>query len=167
MRTSQAPARKTPTTIELQRRRFELMAREHVIRMGERIRDRREERGLTQRELAELIPGKSDGNQVSKWERGEHRVSDDTLEHIARALEVDPSYFLVPAPADTEPADLMEALKGAEPSQLDRIETMLAELLRRTEPTPGSVIADAADRKPARQPRKRAANPPDPQRQAQ
>ena len=67
MATSQGLARKSPTTASLDVRRFALMAAEHVVRMGLRIKARREELGLTQRELAEKIPGKSDGNQVSKW----------------------------------------------------------------------------------------------------
>lgn len=109
------------------------MAREHVIRMGQRIRERREELALTQRELADAIPGKSDGNQVSKWERGEHRVSDETLPHIARALDVDVSYFHLPAPVEGT-GDLMQTLRSsADPSQLDRVETLLGELLVRVQ----------------------------------
>lgn len=60
MPTSQVLASKSATTRTLDVRRFELMAAEHVARMGARIKARREEVGLTQRELAEKIPGKSD-----------------------------------------------------------------------------------------------------------
>lgn len=91
MATSQVTTSKMPTTFALARRRFELMAAEHVVRIGARIREAREREGLTQRELADLIPGKADGNQISKWERGEHRVGDTTLGHIAKALKLDVS----------------------------------------------------------------------------
>jgi len=98
------------------------MAAEHVARIGARIRQRREELGLTQRELADLIPGKADSNQVSKWERGEHKPGDDTLEHIAKALNVDPSYFHVPEPKPGTP-DLMGSLNDSSP--LDQINAKL------------------------------------------
>jgi transcriptional regulator with XRE-family HTH domain len=117
------------------------MAAEHVARIGARIRERRDELNLTQRELADLIPGKADGNQVSKWERGEHRVSDDTLEHIAAALQTDVAYFIAPAPRAGSP-DLMGTLREADATQLDRIERMLSEVLQRLTAVEASV-ADA------------------------
>jgi len=107
-----------------------LMAAEHVARIGSRIRQRREELGLSQRELAEALPGKSDGNQVSKWELGKHNPSVDTLEAIADVLECDVSYFHVPAPRPGTP-DLIGALGT---TQLDRIEAKLDELLSRVQP---------------------------------
>lgn len=121
------------------------MAAEHVARIGANIRSAREAAKLTQRELADLIPGKADGNQVSKWERGEHRVSDTTLEHIAHALKVDVSRFLAPAPAEGTP-DLMGALNGrGTQSQLDRIEERLDELValvRDLGPSPAEVLEE-------------------------
>lgn len=105
------------------------MAREHVARIGTGMRLRREELGLTQRELADLLPGKSDSNQVSKWERGEHRPNDETLEHIALALKVDVSHFHAPAPTGG-PADLLGALaRNDRDEQLDRIEAKLDAVL--------------------------------------
>lgn len=145
MPTSQVLASKSATTRALDVRRFTLMAAEHVVRMGARIKARREEVGLTQRELAEKIPGKSDGNQVSKWERGEHRVSDDTLEHIARALDVDAGYFMVAEPVPGS-ADLVGAL--AEQSQLDRIEAKLDELLDAVRDADGEAVEAELDDAP-------------------
>ena len=46
------------------------MAAEQTARVGAQIRRYREKAGLNQRELAEALPGKTDGTQVSKWERG-------------------------------------------------------------------------------------------------
>lgn len=110
------------------------MAAEHVERMGARIRELRERAGLTQKDLAELIPGKTDSSQVSKWERGENRPLDNTLEHIARALNCDVGVFHAPDPEEPESPDLMTAL-GAQGSvarleeRLERIENALDELL--------------------------------------
>ena len=127
MATSQVPTSNSVTTRALLVRRFELMAAEHVARMGARMAQRRKELKLTQREVADLIPGKADSNQVSKWERGEHKASDDTLEHIAKALQVDVSYFHVPEPKAGTP-DLMGTIRAGE-SQLDRVEAKLDRLL--------------------------------------
>ncbi len=117
------------------------MASELQLRIGQRIKARREEQDLTQRELAELIPGKSDGNQVSGWERGEHRPSDATLEHIAFALEVDVSYFMAPEPSSEIP-DVMGALGDGD--RLRRIEHKLDELLDLLREGPEGDAADPA-----------------------
>jgi transcriptional regulator with XRE-family HTH domain len=123
MVTSQPTTRKIATTQTLRLRKFQLMAAEHTARIGSRIKELREERGMAQRELADLLPGKTDSNQISKWERGVHRPGDDALDQIAAALGVDTSYFLVPAPA-AGTADLLGALSPAA-NQLDRIEAKL------------------------------------------
>lgn len=100
------------------RRRFELMAAEHTARIGERIAQRRNEIGLSQRALADLLPGKTDGNQVSKWERGQHQPSPDTLEHIAKVLQVEVAHFLIPEPTSNS-ADLLSVLgRGGAQSDL-------------------------------------------------
>lgn len=89
------------------------MAAEHVARIGARIRYRREELEMTQSGLARQLPGTVDGNQVSRWERGLHKPSDETLELIAGILGVDYSYFVKPdAPVKDLTPDLMEAVNG-------------------------------------------------------
>lgn len=108
------------------RRRFELMAAEYLERIGQRIRERRDELGLSRADVAREMPGKTNENQVYRWERGLHRPHDDALEALARVLKVDsPAYFLAPAPDKTETPDVLQALDGG--SQLDRIERMLRE----------------------------------------
>jgi transcriptional regulator with XRE-family HTH domain len=62
------------------------MAREAET-IGARMKELREGRGLTQREFADLLPGKTEGKDVSRWENGKHRPSPDTLSAIADALE--------------------------------------------------------------------------------
>ena len=62
------------------------MARE-AENIGGRIKELRDELGLTQRELADALPGKTEGKDVSRWENGKHRPGPDTLGHIADVLD--------------------------------------------------------------------------------
>lgn len=41
---------------------------------------------MTQRELADELPGKTEGKDISRWENGKHRPSPDTLAAIADLL---------------------------------------------------------------------------------
>jgi transcriptional regulator with XRE-family HTH domain len=112
---------------------------EQTVRIGRRIAEARDAADLTQAELAAKIPGKADGTQVSKWERGVHRPGDDTLEQIARALGKDVAWFLV-AQEKPKPAtpDLMGQLSADEASaaeqlaevngRLNRLQAVLEEL---------------------------------------
>lgn len=126
---SQAPARRMTTTRDVERLRFAWMARAHVQRIGERIRQRRDELGLTQRELARAMPGATDSQRVSTWERGIHKPHPDHLEALAKVLDVDVAYFYGDTPAPGT-ADLMGALVQQEKGdQLDRLEKKVDALL--------------------------------------
>jgi transcriptional regulator with XRE-family HTH domain len=59
--------------------------------IGERIRRRRVELGLTQDQLARRL-GLS-YQQIQKYERGANRISASRLFALARRLDVDPGYF--------------------------------------------------------------------------
>jgi hypothetical protein len=85
-----------PSPDRLAVRRFELVAAEYVQQMGARIAARRQEKGLSQIDVARALPGKVDGSQVSRWERGLHRPGDDTLERLGEILDVPVSYFMAP-----------------------------------------------------------------------
>ena len=121
---SQVVPRNSPTTIQLRRRRFELVVAEQTMLIGRRIAEARAAADLTQTELAAKIPGKSDGTQVSKWERGMHRPGDDTLEHIASALDRDVAWFLLP-----DRDQLLTPEPVVPDDQLARIEQKLDRLL--------------------------------------
>src|SRR6266508_3105536 len=69
------------------------MADEHKVRVGARIREAREAKGWTQRELAQALPGRVDGPSVSRWERGGVLPQLDTLRAIADALETTVAAF--------------------------------------------------------------------------
>lgn len=60
--------------------------------LGQRIRHYRKLKGLTQKQLAELIGVKH--NSVSDWERDENRPYADTFELLLSALEVDANTLL-------------------------------------------------------------------------
>lgn len=116
-----------PTTNSAERARFALVAALYKQQLGELIRERREVLGLTQKELADRA-NVEEPQTVSRWERGLNSPTD--LEAVARAL-------------DTTAADLLSHLRpvthkerrrlvpGDVPTQLDRIEAKLDELLSR------------------------------------
>jgi transcriptional regulator with XRE-family HTH domain len=124
--TSQAGVRQSARTFELQRRKFALMAAEHVRALGERIRVRREELGMTQDEVARQMSGTVDGQRISKWERGENRPRDESLEDLARVLKTTPEALLAPA-AKMETPDLSLPPANGLADRLDAIERALAE----------------------------------------
>ena len=103
--------------------RFELMAREHVLRIGARIKDRRDELGLSQKEVADRMPGLAvDGNYISRWERGIVKPGDEHMGDLAKALETTIAALLIDPPDKSETPDLSR--KGS--SQLDEIQADLA-----------------------------------------
>lgn len=132
MAASVKPATKFVTTDRLHALRFQLMAGELAQQIGARIRQRREELGLKQGELAARFDSDAINNQrISDWERGVHRPSDRYMEQLAVALEKDVSWFYSGDAVGQTP-DLMGSLAINDATQLDRIEAKLDELLSRT-----------------------------------
>ena len=66
--------------------------------LGERIRHRRLELGMTQSDLAQKIEVRF--QQVQKYERGANRVGASRLFELAKALGVPVSYFFDDMPAE-------------------------------------------------------------------
>lgn len=114
-------------------------------RIGGRIRQLREERKATdprwtQDHLARQLPGNRTGTEVSRWERGEVKPRDETLEQIAEVLDVDVAeLYAGPVGEEAEePADSGGTTApdpfSAPPSSADlgeqvgRLESELAEL---------------------------------------
>ena len=60
--------------------------------IGNRIKKYREEKGLTQKELSELI--NVSNSRISNWEQGINRPDADIIADICRALQVSPSELL-------------------------------------------------------------------------
>lgn len=62
--------------------------------IGERIRSLREEAGLTQSQLGELLENKFSATAISLYESGEREVSIATLEEMAQKFEVSIDYLV-------------------------------------------------------------------------
>ncbi len=67
------------------------MAHRVDIHVGQRVRQRRWAKGMTQQQLAEMVGIRF--QQIQKYETGENRLSASRLWDIAAALEVPVSYF--------------------------------------------------------------------------
>jgi len=68
--------------------------RDEILRLfGERLRELRTERSLTQEQLAELAG--VDRNYIGQIERGERNVALVNIVRIAHALKVQPSDLLI------------------------------------------------------------------------
>jgi transcriptional regulator with XRE-family HTH domain len=100
------------------------MATAYLQRMGERMRDRRLELGLSRSDLARKLPGKTNENSIYRWENGAHRPADDTLEALAAALDTTVAYFMadepVPSPTPDAPLADDDTLRRVE-AKLDRV----------------------------------------------
>jgi transcriptional regulator with XRE-family HTH domain len=68
------------------------------VHVGDRIRQRRSQRGMTQARLAEIVGLTL--RQIQKYERGVNRMSSSRLYALAMALDVPVSYFFDEMPAD-------------------------------------------------------------------
>lgn len=131
--------------------RLRLAARmaEEAALFGGRLRERRKELKLTQRELADRLPGKTEGKDISRYESGRHLPGQDTRVALAAALETTLA-DLYSGPEADRPApgpapDVLDALSPSAPNaaQLDRIEEKLDLLL---EALSDQLGADAARR---------------------
>lgn len=60
--------------------------------LGERIRNARKAKNLTQKQLAELIGAKH--NSISDWENNKNKPDADTLELLMGALDIDANTLL-------------------------------------------------------------------------
>lgn len=114
--------------------RLALVAAQYRELVGEAIRARRKEMGLTQPQLADRVEtylrehGKrEDGNpfdaqNISRWERGKNLATTDNLEAVAHSLETTPGEMLARVHAAQDNAtpaktpDLMRAMNGNVPA---------------------------------------------------
>ena len=62
------------------------------MNFGDKIREARKSKKLTQRQFAELIDAKH--NSVSNWENNQNKPDPDTIERICGVLDISPSYLL-------------------------------------------------------------------------
>jgi transcriptional regulator with XRE-family HTH domain len=137
---SQVTDRQSARTFALQRRRFALMAAESTRQLGENIRTAREALGLTQDQVARAMEGHVSGDRVSKWERGENRPRDETLDDLARVLQTTTAALLMregdkavtpdlasPRGAGGELAEILEKINARLDDQDDVLREIKAE----------------------------------------
>ena len=72
---------------------------------GERLRNARKEKKLTQKELAAKINAAH--NSISNWENNQNMPDPDTIQHLCWALDVQPNYFFAVDDAPTCPKNII------------------------------------------------------------
>lgn len=92
--------------------------------LGEKIRQQREAKGMTQLELAQKI-GYTTTGAVSLIESGKRDISIDKVREIAKALDVTPHWLMgwsdSPLKIKTDLELTIDELEGLNPEQLARI----------------------------------------------
>ena len=95
------------------------MAREYVTQLydiGQRIREIRMERGMSQTDLAIAVD--TSRNVISKWESGESAIRMDSLLRLADELKVPPTAIIPRSMDKADEADLLyNQLQTLDPSQ--------------------------------------------------
>jgi transcriptional regulator with XRE-family HTH domain len=96
--------------------------------IGQRIRQAREDAGLTQAELADKIDVAT-AQSISRYERGETEVSARRLRRIAEATGKPLSFFILESGEEVSPEEKQELREA-----VDRLQDDVAEILRRLPP---------------------------------
>lgn len=95
------------------------MTREYVTQLydiGQRIREIRMERGMSQTDLAIAVD--TSRNVISKWESGESAIRMDSLLRLADELKVPPTAIIPRSSGKADEADLLYGqLQTLNPSQ--------------------------------------------------
>jgi len=126
------------------------------MKLGQRIKKVRKSLGLTQKELAQRIPGKVNYSYIGKIERGQQYPSLKLLERIGKAFSVPLSYFfeddsfpkslgLLPSEVkellrDRKRQDLLKMSRGLNPEHLEVV-MQLMKILRKEEMRYKDVLA--------------------------
>lgn len=134
----QAVHRKMQGTSPAQRLRLQLVAAEYVERIGQRIRERREELGLSRPALVRKTQGLVTENDLYRWETGRHRPQDGALDDLAAALEVDTSYFFQrdKPPSKATQIDAIEQRLAEQQVQIEALMNAIGRLEQRLGVTP-------------------------------
>ena len=82
--------------------------------IGEKIKELREQKGLTQGELAALIG--NDGNTISRWERNKIGVGNKYIVKLAQTLDTPVAYLM---DLETDASEHSKTIDKAEPVQTE------------------------------------------------
>lgn len=148
-------------TSKISRLRLRLVVAEYLERMGQRIRSRREELGMSRSDVARAMPGKTNENAIYRWEKGLHRPEDDALEALAGVLQVgSPGWFFADDDATqrsatpnpfggddlaSQFATLQQVMLGQLAEHAQRVEELLARQSRLLERIEGLVLTLPTD----------------------
>lgn len=91
--------------------------------MGQRIRNLRNKKGMTQQIFADFVPCHK--ASVSRWENGESMPSTDTISRIAKYFEVSESYLMFGL---SEQPDHTLDMNGLTFYQMDLVRKLVEEL---------------------------------------
>ena len=91
--------------------------------MGQRIRDLRNKKGMTQQIFADFVPCHK--ASVSRWENDESMPSADTISRIAKYFEVSESYLMF---GSSEQPDHTLDMNGLTFYQMDLVRKLVEEL---------------------------------------
>lgn len=98
-----------------------------------RIRELREERGLSQQQLADLC--KTSNQQISRLELGQRRLPTVWMDRIAEALRCQPTDIIAAAAGSPRKRAMMDIFDRLDPEDQDRLikmGTALAEPIMKT-----------------------------------
>ena len=96
-----------------------------TLSFGEKIKEARKSKKLTQRQLADMIGAKH--NSVSDWENDKNRPDPDTIELLCGILDITPNYLMVSSTDDFSPAEklLIKRYRELDSTGKEHIQTML------------------------------------------
>jgi len=108
-------------------------AKPFCLKVGARIRELRQERGMSLHDLA--VAGAMSKGHLSSIEQGLAAITIETLERIARALGV-PSLCIITFPADDDLDRIAELARKLPKNERRKLRKELETRMRRAPPTP-------------------------------
>ena len=100
---------------------------------GEKIRESRKQKGLTQKQLADLIGAAH--NSISDWENNKNKPDPDTIELLCGVLKITPNYLLASTEDDFSPREkgIIKKYRDLDPHGKEMVDfTLLKEWERST-----------------------------------
>lgn len=113
------------------------------ISFGEKIKDARKAKGLTQKQLAAKINAAH--NSISDWENDKNKPDPDTIELLCGVLEITPNYLLASTSEDFSPKDklLVRRYNDLDPLGQSHVDSVLqweTERMRQIEQAASTVV---------------------------
>lgn len=95
------------------------------LTFGEKIKEARKAKKLTQKQLADKIGAAH--NSISDWENDKNKPDPDTIELLCGVLEITPNYLLASNPDEFSPAEKMiiKKYRSLDPYGQETVNTIL------------------------------------------